>query len=120
MKRDFDLIRQILIQLENEPTCSARLFARDFPEWQSETVNYHIWLLIQSGLIIGVCNNDVPREQGFVCYGACLTWQGHEFLATIRDNGTWQKIRTLLADKAVDLSLEAVKVAAAAGLKTLF
>lgn len=113
MKRDFDLIRQMLLRLEEEP--SARLFARDFDEWQPETVNYHIWLLMQSGLI--VCNHDYPRN-GFVCI--CLTWQGQEFLAQVRDDARWRKIRTVLAEKSLDLSLEAVKAAAAWVLKSMF
>lgn len=119
MKRDFDLIRQILLRLEEEPTASARLFARDFGEWQPETVNYHIWLLMQSGLIVSVCNHDYPRN-GFVCYGVCLTWQGQEFLAEVRDDVRWRKIRAVLAEKSLDLSLEAVKAAAAWVLKSMF
>lgn len=35
MKRDFDLIREILITLENEPNSRADLFARHFPEWEA-------------------------------------------------------------------------------------
>ena len=86
---------------------------------QPATVNYHIWLLMQSGLIVGVCNHDYPRN-GFVCYGVCLTWQGQEFLAEIRDDTRWRKIRAVLAEKSLDLSLEAVKAAAAWVLKNVF
>lgn len=115
MKRDFDLIRQILLRLEEEPSASARLFAQDFE--QPETVNYHIWLLMQSGLIVGVCNHDYPRN-GFMCI--CLTWQGQEFLAEVRDDVRWRKIRAVLAEKSLDLSLDAIKAAAAWVLKSMF
>lgn len=119
MKRDFDLIRRILIDLENEPEAAARLFPQSFPEWPSETVNYHIWLLMQSGLVSGVCNHEQPRA-GFNCYAVCLTWQGHEFLAAVRDDTAWRKLRQTLADKSVDLSFEALKAAAALLLKQVF
>lgn len=117
MKRDFDLIREILITLENEPNSRADLFARHFPEWESDAVNYHIWLLLQSGLIIGSCNHDYPKGN-FMCNAICLTWQGHEFLASIRNDNTWHKIRMVLKEKSLELSLDAVKAAAAMLIKT--
>ncbi|MGN2392671.1 DUF2513 domain-containing protein [Pelomicrobium sp. G1] len=107
MKRDWELIRMILLRIETAPDLSGRYFADRFPEWPADAVNYHLWLLIQSGLIAGQCNADAPRP-GFVCYGVALTWAGQEFLAAVRDDMAWHRIKARLAERVVDLSLDAV------------
>lgn len=53
-----------------------------------------------------------------MCNAICLTWQGHEFLASIRNDNTWHKIRMVLKEKSLELSLDAVKAAAAMLIKT--
>ena len=111
MKRDWDLIRLILTELEEEPDPDHWLFSSHIEGWTKEEAAYHLWLLIQGGLIAGKCNREEPGK-GFVCYGACLTWAGHEFLASVRSDAAWRRIRTLLKEKAVDLSFEAIKAAA--------
>lgn len=116
MKRDWDLIREILTALEEADDADVRLMAKDFPDWPSESVSYHLWLLIQSGLIVGRCNHDVPRK-GFQCYGVCMTWAGQEFLAAVRSDTAWKRIKRLLKDKSVDLSYDAVKAVALELLK---
>jgi hypothetical protein len=111
MKRDWELIRTVLARVEASPDLGVRLFADRFPEWPAEAVNYHLWLLIQSGLVTGRCNAEEPRA-GFVCYGVALTWAGHEFLAAVRTDTAWARIKTRLQDKAIDLSFEAIVAAA--------
>ncbi len=115
MKRDWELIRLILRRIEAEGDLSSRWFADKFPEWPAEAVSYHLWLLIQAGLIAGQCNADAPRA-GFVCYGVALTWSGHEFLAAVRSDTAWSRIKARLAERAIDLSFEAVLAAARATL----
>jgi hypothetical protein len=111
MRRDWELIRDILTRIEDAPDCAARLFADRFPAWPAEAVNYHLWLLIQSGLVTGKCNADEPRA-GFVCYGVSLTWAGHEFLAAVKSDTAWNRIKARLMERAVDLSFEAIVAAA--------
>lgn len=107
MKRDWELIRLILARIEDKGDLSSRWFADCFPEWPAETVNYHLWLLIHSGLLTGKCNADEPRA-GFVCYGVALTWAGHEFLAAVRNDTAWHRIKSRLAERAIDLSFDAI------------
>lgn len=113
MKRDWELIRLILTRIEDHGDLSSRWFADRFPEWPADTVSYHLWLLIQSGLITGQCNAEAPRA-GLVCYGVALTWAGHEFLAAVRNDTAWSRIKARLAERAVDLSFEAIVAAAKA------
>lgn len=115
MRRDWELVRLILARIEAEGDLASRWFAQRFPEWPQEAVNYHLWLLIQAGLITGQCNADAPGS-GFICYGVALTWTGHEFLAAVRSDTAWARIKARLAERAVDLSLDAVLAAARATL----
>lgn len=111
MKRDWELVRLILTRIEEHGDLSSRWFADRFPEWPAQTVNYHLWLLIHSGLVTGRCNADEPRA-GLACYGVALTWAGHEFLAAVRPDAAWTRIKARIAERAVDLSFDAIVAAA--------
>ncbi len=115
MKRDWELIRLILSRIEADGDLASRWFADRFPEWPADTVSYHLWLLISAGLLTGQCNSEAPRA-GFVCYGVALTWSGHEFLAAVRNDTAWARIKARLAERAIDLSFDAVLAAARAAL----
>lgn len=106
MKRDFDLIREILLACEQKPL-GARLYARDLPMRDQDEAAYHLWLLIDAGLIDGRCNMERPAA-GLECYGGQLTWRGQEFLAAVRSDTAWSRIRRMAAERAVDLSFEAI------------
>lgn len=105
------MIRHILTKLENEPNPDRWLVSTCIESWTKEAAAYHLWLLIQDELIAGKCNREQPGN-GFACYGICLTWARHKFLASIRSDTAWRCIRSLLKEKAVDLSFEAIKAAA--------
>ncbi|HFC6396155.1 DUF2513 domain-containing protein [Neisseria polysaccharea] len=111
MKRDWDLIRHILTELENEPNPDRWLVSTCTEGWTKEEAAYHLWLLIQGELIADKCNRD-QQGNGFAYYRIRLTWARHEFLASIRSDTAWRCIRSLLKEKAVDLSFEAIKAAA--------
>lgn len=108
MKRDMDLIRQILLTIEahskpNEwvPT----IFGID--EHTPEEISYHIKLLTQAGLIEAT---DVSTMSKFKWQATCLTWAGHEFLDAAREEGRWEKAKKLVLEKTGTLSFEALKV----------
>lgn len=106
MKRDWDLIREVLIASEELPSFADRVLPGDIEGWHKESVSYHIHLLISSGLVEGKCTGG---EWQLDCYARQLTHEGHEFLAAIRDKRTFQKITALVKDKAVSLSYDVIK-----------
>jgi hypothetical protein len=90
MRRDLELLREILlaVELAEGPfdLTDARLGGHSFPE-----LAHHAELLIEAGLIKGeVVYSD---SGGLPVYVRILrlTWAGHEFLATARDERTWQQ-----------------------------
>ncbi|AKD37407.1 DUF2513 domain-containing protein [Pasteurella sp. PK-2025] len=108
MKRDWELIRKILVQLEEQNTPKSWLYGSDIEGYDREIVVYHYKLLGEAGLIE---SKDVSKIGKVDFVAQCLTWQGHEFLDKIRSDTAWNKIKAVLMKKGVDLSFEAIKVA---------
>jgi hypothetical protein len=89
MKRDMDLIRQILSNAE----------ARDFeggepPEpYQAQTVEeaYQITLMNDAGLVQADCVSEAGMPVNATIFR--LTWAGHDFLDAARDDTIWKKAK---------------------------
>ncbi|HDR1123176.1 DUF2513 domain-containing protein [Pasteurella multocida] len=107
MKRDWELIRKILVKLEQKVD-SSPLDSDSFKGFSGEQVAYHYTILAEAGLIK---IEDYSTMGGGDCAAVNLTWQGHEFLDKIRSDTAWNKIKEVLMKKGVDLSFEAIKVA---------
>jgi len=116
MKRDMDLIRQILLYLEAEtPRVSSGLYSVDTDpmaakfETTFELLNYQLILLYEANLIDGAAYRGKGYPSGSDClfenpsvlsvFPRHLTWDGQEFLETIRDEEVWKK--TKLAARSV-------------------
>lgn len=106
MKRDWDLIRRILLKLEETGTIGSSLYSDEIPHFDSEKVAYHFKILADSKLITGRDNSTLDRAD-FVAQN--LTWQGHELLDQIRNDSIWQKIKGKAREKSIDLSLDVIK-----------
>ncbi|MDJ0850322.1 MAG: DUF2513 domain-containing protein [Myxococcota bacterium] len=90
MKRDMDLVREILLKLESlrdpEEVFGGENFAeRDFAELYG-----HLEIMKDAGLID--FENISASGQ---CIGR-LTWAGHEFLDQARDPERWQKAKSIM------------------------
>ncbi|HHQ4884446.1 DUF2513 domain-containing protein [Aeromonas veronii] len=118
MKRDWDIIRELLIQIESleNPDEGLSLDGFDCPDEKTAAViSYHMDLLIQRGFVKGsllstTFGSSVDSPTDFLVHS--LTWSGHEFLDAIRSDTIWNKTKEILASKSVDLSFEAIKAVA--------
>ena len=109
MPRDWDLIRLILLRLDEKPTSASAVGPAEIPEHPAELVSYQIRLLLDSGLVDGTW----PTRGGqLFCVAKSLTWDGHEFLDKTRSLTMWNRIKEILRDKELDLSFDAIKAAA--------
>ena len=91
VKRDMDLVREVLLAIESEReldnTQNARLILRDR---DSGEVGYTVDLLIREGFVNGASER---RMHGHAPMVSGLTWEGHELLDNIRDPGVWEKTK---------------------------
>lgn len=116
MKRDWELIRKILIKLESQGDPKCMLDAEEVKGYDVGTVSYHMDLLGQAGLI-GVIDAST-NEMHFIAKS--MTWDGHEFLDKIRQDTMWNKIKGTLREKGIELSIDAIKFGAKMVIKNSF
>lgn len=93
MKRDMDLIRKILMDLEDGGERAWE--GVDRTDKKSEAVHgYHAYLLYDAGLIYAAdctyAQHSQPRYKPLY-----LTWAGHEFLDAARDEKRWNKAKSM-------------------------
>jgi len=104
MKRDMDLIRKILLTIE-EHDDSIQMNAFSHLQCNVYTLYYHIKLLHEAGFIEGE-DASSSKWYGFVIHS--ITWEGHEFLDAAREDTRWQQAKEI-AGKAGMGTLEAMK-----------
>lgn len=95
MKRNMDLIRDILLSVEETTTPNTKWvyrYVENVPQalrkYTQEEVEYHVALCADSGLICGV----IIYNGGFWIDVSDLTPAGHDFLSNIRSGDVWKKI----------------------------
>lgn len=92
MKRDMDLVRKILFEVENSPEEGIEDFKIE--PFSREQIIYHIRLLQDSELIEGKLVGS--GNAGIVWYGINrMTWGGHDFLDACRDDGRWGQAKEI-------------------------
>jgi len=107
MKRDMDLVRKILLTIEESP----HGFFNEFPTIQGysgEQVGYHSYLMIQAGLIEGADATTMDSESP-EAIPTCLTWQGHEFLDACRNESVWTKAKEKIKSIGGEVPLDVLK-----------
>jgi len=115
MRRDFDLVRQLLLFFEQEPDRKPE--GKPIIEGYDEnTIQYHVVLLFEAGLLRGEPVRSTTSDRLISVLPFELTWRGHEFLQQVREDSTWMKVKTIAQSKGVSLgfgitSQIAIKVA---------
>ncbi|MGO9175051.1 MAG: DUF2513 domain-containing protein [Desulfobaccales bacterium] len=107
MKRDMDLIREILLAIESHPESDSYILNLSFPGHSEDEVSYHCRLLLDARMIDATC---IPQNMGpdeWIIKG--LTWAGHEFLEASRDDSRWNKAKKIISEKTGSFSFEILK-----------
>lgn len=107
MQRNWDVIRAILVRIEEEQSTDSELYPQDFPPIDEVRAAYHLCLLHSAGLITGQPLDGIGSPS-FIATG--LTWQGHELLDAMRSKTVWHKVKETARQKGIELSFEAVKM----------
>ena len=103
MKRDMDLARNILFEIERKQEPTLGWHNIKIKGHSDEETSYHIRLLNQAGLVEAI---NVSGSSGYGWKAKDLTWHGHEFLDIARDPGRWEKCKATLKEKGVEFSLD--------------
>jgi hypothetical protein len=109
MKRDLDLVRRIMLNIEELPPGPSMQFRMG--EVDDPVVLAHIQLMIGAGLVNGKIT-EPHGARGAVIIISGLSWDGHEWLETMRDQGLWDQTKAVLAENGAALSFELVRAVA--------
>jgi hypothetical protein len=105
MKRDMDLIRELLLRIESTNNLPKDLDL-SFPAHHDSTVAYHLRLLVEARLITYI---DTSTMQGESYLVTGLTWDGHDFLEASRDETRWRNAKEMIAKKGGGMVFDVVK-----------
>lgn len=112
MKRDWDLIRRMLIAVEELPQGAS---LTQFPDIELWVFGYHAKLIKDAGLVVADVDEWFANTYTAKLYE--LTWSGHEFLDSIRHKTVWEKAKLEASEKGVSLTFEVLKVLATSVIK---
>ena len=111
MKRNWDTIRELLTKVEGCTLPIDMVRLSHFPQERSAEISYHMTLLIEVGLVKGQVSQTIgPEVKDFIAQR--LTWQGHEFLDSIRSDTVWAKTKKVFLDRGVEMTFDLVKTIA--------
>lgn len=103
MKRDMDLLRDMLLRVENSTGKPGwKTLTEGMPEEEAKRAIAHLELAKEAGLIKGASLNLGGHS---IIENVELTWSGHEFLDSVRDPEVWDKAKEG-ASKAGSASVE--------------
>lgn len=116
MKRDYGLIREVLLKLEEltpGETYEATKLGMEYED-EREFV-YNIGLMIDAGLLEGeVVHSVVTRFQD--AFILSVRWEGQEYLDTVRDPAVWSETKRRLGRFAAEVPIDVLKQTAVAAL----
>jgi len=109
VKRDLDLVRQLVLQIEALPAAPPVQYRMS--EIEDPMLSAHLELLIDSGLV----NGKIARSHGArgdVISVEGLTWQGHEWIEMVRSQALWNETKRLVVEQGGALTFELTKAVA--------
>jgi hypothetical protein len=110
MKRDMDLIRTILLEVEQSSSTEGCQI--EIPGHPKAELYYNAQLAHEAGLIDA---RFLPGSDAF--HVLRLTYAGHEFLDSARNDTLWIKAKELVTKNTGTLTLEGLKIALSALIK---
>lgn len=129
MKRDWDLLRKQLIDIEEDRDVLADLPQE--PKWTHESdaefreylvveskLLGHLELLINGGYIEGITlMRDADGRLYYGVHNPRLTMAGHDLLDAMRSKPVWEKIKSTAQSKGIELTFDTIKALAGWALK---
>lgn len=111
MKRDMELVRQILLAIEaqHDGTFACRLESDSLKidGFDPVAIGYHVRMLVQEGFV--TANDFTHRSSLHPNYlVSAMTWAGHDFLDASRNPTVWDRAKQTIGDMS-SVSFEVLK-----------
>ena len=116
MKRDMDLVRLILLELE-KAAAGQSVSEPVIEGYDRETIADHCSILndheLTSGYNVFWAGNEI-----YSFSAGRLTWKGHEFIEAVRDQSKWGRIKQYAKDNGKELVLSTIIPLALGGISS--
>jgi hypothetical protein len=109
VQRDMDLVRKILLYIEGKEDDHPIIDA-PFDGYDEITLLEHYHLIFEAGLVRGetICSTTTPeRVIKVIPFG--LTWAGHDFTNSIKNDSIWNKAKDTVSSKLSGLPFDVLK-----------
>ncbi len=110
MKRDMDLVRKILVAIEEAPE-PGLIQGFAVAGCTGDQLYHHLVLLHNAGMIEGV---DSSTFSDYEFMPGQLTMKGNEYLDAVRSDTIWAKVKDKFGNGIATLSFDVIKAAATA------
>lgn len=96
-----ELVRAILLAMEASPHGFA---PQPFTVagYDQDVIEHHVWLMAQ-GQLVTAEETTAMGDTSPVAVPFSITWSGHDFLDTVRNDRVWLKVKAELKDRAISL-----------------
>lgn len=109
MQKNWTIIRQILLRLEESPTPIARLLPEHIENFSRLEVAYTMWVLSDAGYIeADILLDRTGAGEIHAAIARRLTKSGHELLDSVRNDTLWSKIQEKASMNGWDLTFDLV------------
>ena len=109
MKKDWEIIRAALLELESAPRANTNLVPAHLPQYPEQEVAYNLRLLSEAGYIEGkFVDSSAGDGRIAAAIATRLTNKGHELLDTVRNDNVWTKLKETFRSKGLDMTFELV------------
>jgi len=118
MKRNWEVIKEILIAVEgSESPLNAKITLESFDDSKLDVYYYHFDMLCGTNLV----DSSIDMGQHGIKYFniQSLTFEGHDFLDTIRSDTVWNKVKELSMKKSIELTFDSIKKLSALAITSL-
>lgn len=107
MKRDFELVRTILMDVQKSPA-GSQLAEITIPDGcDKDTLYAHIELLIDANLLEG---KVLRSNEGIAAIAVRkLTWEGHDFIQAAESDGLWKKAFATVKENGGAMTFDVLK-----------
>lgn len=108
MKRDMELVRLILLEVEKSDRAYVDIETMACDQYPLAVIGYHVELMAAHGLL----DANVSKAFGGVVVGGtvkALTWEGCDYLDAIRDEGVWRRTKKAVSEAVGDTTLATIK-----------
>lgn len=116
MKRDAELIREILLAVESHDHNGGLVPIYDMLEYPNPLIGYHVYIMHNYGLLEAL-NATTTKGFRYKWIPKCLTMEGHDYIETVRDPENWRKT-TVALSKIGSWDLDTIKIVAKKFLST--